>query len=80
MFHQEVGRRATLATNKAVADILRRRHHKRRVTIVVERTQTFVVHATLLECHELPHHVNNTGSIDNLVNRRSVYHSDLVLR
>ena len=49
VLHEEAGRRATLAADETVADILRRRHHERWVAVVVEGAQALVVHAALTE-------------------------------
>ena len=47
VLHQEVDGRTTLATGKALTDLLRRRHHERRGLVIVERTQALVVHTRL---------------------------------
>ena len=74
VLHQETGRRTALAADETVTDILGGRHHKRRITVVVERTKALVVHATLTECHELTDHVDNLRRIDNPVYCRPVNH------
>ena len=47
VLHQEVDGRTALTTSKALADLLRGRHHERRCRIVVEGAQALVVHARL---------------------------------
>ena len=47
VLHEEVDGCSALATGKALADLLRRRHHERGRLVVVERTQALIVHARL---------------------------------
>ena len=57
-----------------MADVLRGRHHERRIAVIVERAQALVVHAALTKRHELTHHVDYLRRVDNLVYRRPVNH------
>ena len=74
VLHQEVDGRTTLATSKALADLLRGGHHKRRGLIIVKRAQALVVHACLTQGHKLPHHVNDVRGVHDFIYRRSVNH------
>ena len=75
VLYQEVDGRATLAAGKALAYLLRRRHHERRCLVVVERAQPLVVHARLPQRHELTDHIHDVRGIHDLVYRLSVNHS-----
>ena len=77
VFHQEVDGCTTLTTGEALADLFRGRHHERGCRVIMERTQTFVVHARLPQRHELTHHVHNVRGIHDLVYRRPVNHNRL---
>ena len=74
VLHQEVDSRTTFPTGKALTNLFRRRHHKRGGLIVVERTQSLIVHAGLAESHKLPYHVHDVRGIHDLIYRRSVNH------
>ena len=74
VLHQEVDGRSALSTGKALAYLLRRRHHERGRLVVVERAQTLIVHARLAQRHELAHHVYDVRSVHDLVYRQPVYH------
>ena len=67
VLHDEIDRTATLAASKAFADTLGTGHVKRRPAVVVERAQTNPVGTAFLETHEVAYHIDNVGSVKNLL-------------
>ena len=74
MFHDEIERASSLATGKAMADVLGRRHHKRGRAVVVEWAKSLQVGAGTFQGNEVAHHIHNVGGFNNLVSGGSVYH------
>ena len=75
MLHEEVDSCSSFSTGKALAYLLRWRHHERRGGIVVEGAQALIVHASLSQGHELSHHVDYVRGVHDFIYRRSIYHN-----
>ena len=75
MLHQKVDRITALSAGKAMANLFRWRHHKRRCLIVVEGTQSLIVNSRFAQANKLAHHIHNIGGVHDFVYRRSVYHN-----
>ena len=72
--HQEVDGISALAASKAMADTSGWRHGERRMGIVMERTESDIVDASLLERDKLRHHLFYLGGVHNTGYGRFVYH------
>ena len=65
MLHDEVDGVASLAASEALEDALGGRDGERGGLLVMERTQSQVVDASLLQRHELLHHLGYLGSVED---------------
>ncbi len=65
MLHDEVDGVASLAAAETLEDAFCGRDGERRGLLVMKRTQSQVVDASLLQRHELLHHLGYLGSVEN---------------
>ena len=77
VLHDESYWRAALSAREAVAVVARRGDRERRCGVVVERTQSLVVHACLTQRHKLRHHIDNVSRCENAFDGGTVYHLHL---
>ena len=73
-FHEKVDGIAALSTGETMTDAARRRHGERRMGVVMERTQTYIVDSALFKRDEVGHHINDVGGVHNAVYSSSVNH------
>ena len=75
VFHDKPDGVSTLSAPETMAGAAGRRNDERGRLLVMKRTKTFVVGATLAKCHKLAHHIHDVGRVFYPFNGGSVYHS-----
>ena len=74
VLHDEIDRAAPLAAREALANALGSGHIERGSPVVMERTEPHIVSATVFQCHEVAHDINNVGRINDFVYSSSINH------
>ena len=74
VFHHEADSVATLiASPKAMPGITACVHYKGRSLFIMKRATTFIVRPRFFELHNIANHINDVGTVNDLVDNRLVH-------